>query len=125
MNRRRIFRGWVLWLLVFLLVLAIAPTLFGGTSDYKREDLNVLQSQIESGQVTKAKIFDTKQRIEVETRDGKKFASAYATDQALPLANSLKDHNVAYEVSVGGNGILLQLLINFLPILLVVGLLLF
>jgi cell division protease FtsH len=125
MNRRRIFRGWVLWLLVFLLVLAIAPTLFGGTSDHKREDLNVLQGQIDSGQVTKAKIFDTKQRIEVETKDGKKYAAAFATNQALPLADALKSKNVAYEVSVGGSNLLLQLLINFLPILLVVGLLLF
>src|SRR4051812_8090843 len=113
MNRRRIFRGWVLWLLVFLLVLAIAPTLFGGTSDYKREDLNVLQGQIDSGQVTKAKILDTKQRIEVETKDGKKYAAAFATNQALPLADALKSKNVAYEVSVGGSNLLLQLLINF------------
>jgi cell division protease FtsH len=125
MNRRRIFRGWVLWLLVFLLALAIAPTLFGGTSDYKREDLNVLQSQITSKQVTKAKIYDSKQRIEIQTVDGKKFAAFYTTGQAEPLANSLRDNNTAYEVSVGGSNVLLQLLINFLPILLVVGLLLF
>src|SRR3954469_9504547 len=125
MNRRRILRGWVLWLVVLLLLLAFSSRLFGSTSDHKTEDLNVLQGQIESGQVTKAKIFDSKQRIEVETRDGKKYAASYATDQALPLATSLKNGNVAYEVSVGGSNILLQLLINFLPILLVVGLLLF
>ena len=37
MNRRRIFRGWVLWLLVFLLLLAFSSQLFSNTSDYKHE----------------------------------------------------------------------------------------
>src|SRR3954447_14579011 len=125
MNRRRIFRGWVLWLLVVVLLVAVAPSLFGGTSEYKREDLNVLQSQIDSGQVTKAKILDTKQRIQVDLSDGKKFAASYVTDQGVELANALKAKNAAYEVSVERSNILLSLLINFLPILLVVGLLLF
>src|SRR4051794_5111971 len=125
MNRRRIFRGWVLWLLVFLLVIALAPTLFGGQSNYKREDLNVLQGQINTQQVAKAKIYDSKQRIEAQLKDGRKFSASFATGQATPLANSLRDSHTAYEVNVGGSNILLQLLINFLPILLVVGLLLF
>jgi cell division protease FtsH len=125
MNRKRFFRGWVLWLLVFLLLLALSPTLFGGASDYKKEPLNQVQTQIDAGQVTKAKILDSKQRIEVDLNDGKKYAASYATGQGEQLAGALKGRNVNYEVTVGGSNILLSLLINFLPILLIVGLLLF
>ncbi|HSP37885.1 MAG TPA: ATP-dependent zinc metalloprotease FtsH [Frankiaceae bacterium] len=131
MNRRRIFRGWVLWLLVFLLLLAFSSQLFSNTSDYKHEPLNAVQSQIDGPQpngpsdVAKAKIYDSKQRIEVDLTNGKKYAASYATGQGEQLAGQLKAKNVQYEVSVQGSSILLSLLINFLPILLVVGLLLF
>src|SRR6195952_5352406 len=131
MNRKRIFRGWVLWLLVFLLLLAFSSQLFSNTSDYKHEPLNAVQSQIDGAQVTgpsdvaKAKIYDSKQRIEVDLTNGKKYAASYATGQGEQLAAQLKAKNVTYDVTVGGSNIWLSLLVNFLPILLVVGLLLF
>src|SRR3954451_18802570 len=130
MNRRRIFRGWVLWLLVFLLLLAFSSQLFGNTSEYKSRPLNQIQTQIDSGNVAKAKINDNKQHLEVDLKDGSKLGTSkaeasFATGQADELANELKAANVDYTVSVSSNSVLLSLLFNFLPILLVVGLLLF
>ena len=131
MNRRRIFsRGWVLWLLVFLLLLAFSSQLFGNTSEYKTRPLNQIQTQIDTGNVAKAKINDNKQHLEVDLKDGSKLgtskaSASYATGQADQLANELKAANVDYTVSVSSNSVLLSLLFNFLPILFIVGLLLF
>jgi cell division protease FtsH len=113
------------WALIALLVLLFVSNVFSGTSDYKSRDLNFIQHQISSGQVTDATIKDTKQQIQITTKDGSKYSSSYATQQALPLATSLNDKNIKYTVDVDHGNALLSVALNFLPILLVVGLLLF
>ena len=125
LNRKRLIRGWVPWALLALLVLLFVSNVFSSTSDYKTRDLNFVQHEITSGQVTDATIKDSKQVIQITTKDGSKYSASFATQQALQLATSLNDKNVKYDVTVDHGNVLLSVALNFLPILLVVGLLLF
>ncbi|HEX4431887.1 MAG TPA: ATP-dependent zinc metalloprotease FtsH [Frankiaceae bacterium] len=131
MNRKRLIRGWVPWALLALLVLLFVSNVFTGTSDYKTKDLNFIQHQIDAkpaGQtpiVASATIKDSKQIIQITLKDGSKYQASFATQQALPLATDLNNHNIDYSVTVDHGNVLLSVALNFLPILLVVGLLLF
>jgi cell division protease FtsH len=131
LNRKRLIRGWVPWALLALLVLLFVSNVFTGTSDYKTKDLNFIQHQIDAkpaGQtpiVASATIKDSKQIIQITLKDGSKYQASFATQQALPLATDLNNHNIDYSVTVDHGNVLLSVALNFLPILLVVGLLLF
>jgi len=125
MNRKKISRSWVLWLLVGLLVLAFAGNLFGSGSSYKAKDLNFIQQRIAAGTVTDATLLDSKQRIQITADGGQKFAADYATDQGVQLAGALRAKNVRYSVDASHGSVLGTLALNFLPIILVFGLLLF
>jgi cell division protease FtsH len=127
LNRKRLIRGWVPWALLALLVLLFVSNVFSGTSDYKTKDLNFIQHQIDAKNpvVTSATIKDSKQVIQITLKDGSKYQASFATQQALPLATDLNNHNIDYSVSVDHGNVLLSVALNFLPILLVVGLLLF
>jgi cell division protease FtsH len=127
LNRKRLIRGWVPWALLALLVLLFVSDVFSGTSDYKTKDLNFIQHQIDAkpSVVQSATIKDSKQIIQITLKDGSKYQGSYVTRQALPLAEDLNAHNINYSVSVDHGNVLLSVALNFLPILLVVGLLLF
>ncbi len=113
------------WALLALLVLLFVSNVFSSTSDYKTKDLNFIQHQITGGEVTDATIKDSKQVIQITTKDGNKYSASFATQQAVQLADTLNEKNVKYDVSVDHGNVLLSVALNFLPILLVVGLLLF
>jgi cell division protease FtsH len=127
LNRKRLIRGWVPWALLALLVLLFVSNVFTGTSDFKTKDLNFIQHQIDAKPtvVQSAEIKDSKQLIQITLKDGTKYQGSYATQQALPLATDLNNHNIDYKVTVDHGNVLLSVALNFLPILLVVGLLLF
>ncbi|WP_462185854.1 MULTISPECIES: ATP-dependent zinc metalloprotease FtsH [unclassified Frankia] len=125
MTPRRIFRGWVPLLLLVLFVIILTTGVLSGPSEYGKRDLNFVQQQIDEGQVAKAKIQDSKQLIQIQTKDGQKFESSYVTEQGVVLANELRNTRVAYDVSVDRGNILVSLLLNLLPVLLVVLLLFF
>ncbi len=115
------------WALLALLVLLFVSNVFSGTSAYKTKDLNFIQHQIDSKTpvVASATIKDSKQIIQITLKDGSKYQASFATQQALPLATDLNKHNINYSVTVDHGNVLLSVALNFLPILLVVGLLLF
>ncbi len=115
------------WALLALLVLLFVSNVFSGTSAYKNKDLNFIQHQIDSKPpvVQSASIKDSKQIIQITMKDGSKYQASFATQQALPLATDLNKNNINYSVTVDHSNVLLSVALNFLPILLVVGLLLF
>src|SRR5512135_2951736 len=122
---RRIFRGWVPWVLLALLVVVFTTGVLSGNSEFKKRDLSFVQQQIDGGQVTAATIHDSKQRIEVETKSGEKFSATYVSQQAVPLVQELRAKQATYRAIVDRGNVFLSLLFNILPILLVVGLLFF
>ncbi len=124
MTPRRIFRGWVPLGLLALFVIILMTGVLSGSSEYTKSDLNSIQQKIESGQVVSATIQDSKQRIQIKTKDGK-YESSYVSRQATDLADKLHEKGVAYEVKVDQGNIFVSLLLNLLPVLLVVLLLFF
>ncbi len=108
-------------------MLLFVSNVFSGTSAYKNKDLNFIQHQIDSKPpvVQSASIKDSKQIIQITMKDGSKYQASFATQQALPLATDLNKNNINYSVTVDHSNVLLSVALNFLPILLVVGLLLF
>ncbi|MGF7234501.1 MAG: ATP-dependent zinc metalloprotease FtsH, partial [Frankia sp.] len=125
MSPKRIFRGWVPWVLIVLLVVIFTSHAFAGSSDYKKRDLSAIQQLIKDGQVQNATIQDSKKSIQITTKDNQKFTSSYATDQAVPLAQQLSAKQVDYNVAVEHSSILVSLLVNLLPVLLILLVLFF
>ncbi|MDT3441796.1 MULTISPECIES: ATP-dependent zinc metalloprotease FtsH [unclassified Pseudofrankia] len=125
MTPRRIFRGWVVLALLVLLVIFLTTNVLSGPKEYSKENLHFIQAKIAASQVEKATIQDSKQIIQITTKDNKKYESSYVTNQGRYLADSLNDKNVAYEVKVERSNVLVSLLLNLLPLVLVVALFLF
>ncbi|MBX6388438.1 MAG: ATP-dependent zinc metalloprotease FtsH [Frankia sp.] len=125
MTPRRIFRGWVVLALLVLLVIFLTTNVLSGPREYSRENLHFIQDKIASEQVVDATIQDSKQLIQITTKDGKKYESSYVTDQAIQLANALNEEDVPYKVKVERSNLFVSLLLNLLPVLLVVALFLF
>jgi cell division protease FtsH len=113
------------WVLLLLLVVVLFSSVFTGGSEYRSKDLSVVQSLISDGQVSSATINDTKQNIEITTKNGDKYSASYATQQAVPLADSLHAKNITYSVKVDHGNQLLSILFQLLPIALVLLLLFF
>src|SRR5512142_3167344 len=100
MHARRLFRGPLVWLLLALIVVLVALDVFSSDSQFKGTDLSTVQTQISTGNVDNATIFDTKQSIQISTKNGQKLESSYVQNQAVQLANALQDKSVKYQVKV-------------------------
>jgi cell division protease FtsH len=125
MTPRRIFRGWVVLALLVLLVIFLTTNVLSGPKEYSKQNLHFIQDKIATSQVESATIEDSKQIVQITTKDHKKYESSYVTNQAVTLAAQLNDKNVPYEVKVERSNVLVSLLLNLLPLVLVVALFLF
>ena len=125
MDFRRLLRGPLVYVLVVLLLVVVFFQVVPQKNAAKNRPLSFVQDRIAATEVAKAKIFDKEQRVEVETKDGKKYKASFAFEQARELAADLKGKGVEYEVKVSQDNILLSLLFSLLPIAIVVLLLFF
>ena len=130
MTRKRLLRSWWLWIAVFLLVIVVGSRFAAGDGEYKTVDTSVALEQIAAGNVEKATIYDKDQRLELELKsaidgDSKIKASFPARAAELIYTQLADDAGVDFTTTIGGSGLLVTLLLNFLPILLIVGLLFF
>ena len=125
MNARRLFRGPLVWLGLAIIVVLIALDVFSTDSQYKGTDLSTIQTQIATNNVDSATILDTKQSIQISTKNGQKLESSYVQNQGVQLANSLQDKGIKYEAKVDHGNPLPAILLQLLPIAVVVLLLFF
>ncbi|MCW2603552.1 MAG: ftsH, partial [Pseudonocardiales bacterium] len=130
MTRKRILRSWWLWIAVFLIVILVASQFASSGGEYKTVDTSVAIAQIDAGNVEKATIHDKDQRLELQLKksvDGDtKIRASFPAQAADLIYSKLADADgVDFTTKVGGSGLLVSLLLNFLPILLIVGLLIF
>ncbi len=131
MDVKRYFRGPLLWVLLFgLLVLLVFWGVNPGGS-YDKVDTSKIVTEIQSGQVQSAKVVDKDQRIEVTTTAGKKQSASWVDGQGVQLVNMLNDQAKAgkltggYNVEVPKQSFFLNLLFSLLPIVVVVLIFLF
>ncbi|MGI8328337.1 ATP-dependent zinc metalloprotease FtsH [Actinomadura scrupuli] len=133
MDVKRYFRGPLLWVLLFGLLVALV---FWGVnpSSSDKADTSKVISAIETGKVNSAKIIDKDQRIEVtlnKANGGKKMSASWVEGQGVELQKLLQQQADAgklpgnYNVEVPKQSFFLNLLFSLLPIVVVVLIFLF
>jgi cell division protease FtsH len=133
MDVKRYFRGPLLWVLLFGLLVALV---FWGVnpSSSDKADTSKVISAIETGKVNSAKIIDKDQRIEVtlnKANGGKKMTASWVEGQGVELQKLLQQQADTgklpgnYNVEVPKQSFFLNLLFSLLPIVVVVLIFLF
>ncbi|REE97934.1 ATP-dependent zinc metalloprotease FtsH [Thermomonospora umbrina] len=131
MDVKRYFRGPLLWILLFGLLVAIVMWGVNPGNQYEATDTSKVISAINSGQVKSAKIIDKDQRIEVTLDNGKQQKASWVSGQGLELQKALQVQadkgtlQSGYNVDVPKQSMFLSLLFSLLPIVVVVLIFLF
>ncbi len=126
MNAKRIFRGPLLWVLTIGLLVVVLFQVFGGGSDYTKADTSQVVQYIQQGKVKSAKIIDKEQRIQVTLENGKQYQAYWVSGQGEDLQQKLQqlwangELPGGYQVEVPQDSIFVNLLVSFLPILILI-----
>jgi cell division protease FtsH len=127
MEVKRFTRGPFLWILVALLGVLIVSQVIASAGGPKQVDTSTVIAALQEGTVEKATLIDREQRIEATLDNGDEVRAEYIEQQGTLLTNLLNENPPpkGYNSEVPTTGLLVTLLVNFLPILLLVGLLFF
>ncbi|MDL4813799.1 ATP-dependent zinc metalloprotease FtsH [Actinomadura opuntiae] len=131
MDVKRYFRGPLLWILLFGLLVALVMWGVNPGRSFEKTDTSKVVQEIAAGQVKSAKIVDKDQRIEVTLKNGKQQQASWVDGQGLQLQNQLQKQADAgklpggYNVDVPKQSFFLNLLFSLLPIVVIVLIFLF
>src|SRR3954471_22113 len=137
MERTRLFRRPVVWILLVIIGAIVLSSFFTSGPSYTKADTSVVLEQLRSGNAKKAVIqdkeqtlnLDLKNKVKVKGTETNKIQGQYPAESADELAtelNTLKSEGKLgdYNVNVTQDNIFISLLINLLPIAVLVVLLL-
>jgi cell division protease FtsH len=132
MDVKRYFRGPLLWILLFGLLVALVMWGVNPGGSYEKTDTSKVITAINNNQVKSALVVDKDQRIEITLKDGgKKQQASWVDGQGKDLANLLQQKAQqgqlpgGYNVQVPKQNLFVSLLFSFLPIVVVVLIFLF
>ena len=131
MDVKRYFRGPLLWILLFGLLVALVMWGVNPGRSFEKVDTSKVVQEINAGQVKSAKIIDKDQRIELTLTNGKQQQSSWVEGQGLQLQQQLQNQANAgklpggYNVDVPKQSFFLNLLFSLLPIVVIVLIFLF
>src|SRR5450755_3769005 len=137
MNVKRYARGPLFWVLLVVLILVVLNGLWAGGSSFKSVSTSQVVADIDSGNVVTAVFHDKEQTVQLTLKTAVngtlKEQASVAPNQELQLENRLDtvaaaqklDRAKLYTVKVSHTSLLLEILLNALPILLLVGLMIF
>jgi len=136
MNLKRFSRGPFLYITLGLLVLLILSGTFRGDGEFKQVDTGSVLAAIENGDVRSSatdpvQVLSNEQEVRLKLNDGKTIGgqssvkASFLPDQGVQITEALKKADIAYDVQVNSQGLLVSILVSFLPILLILGLLFF
>ncbi|MES9538756.1 MULTISPECIES: ATP-dependent zinc metalloprotease FtsH [unclassified Actinomadura] len=131
MDVKRYFRGPLLWILLFGLLVALVMWGVNPGRSFEKVDTSKVVQEINAGQVKSAKIIDKDQRIELTLTNGKQQQSSWVDGQGLQLQQQLQKQADAgklsggYNVDVPKQSFFLNLLFSLLPIVVIVLIFLF
>ncbi len=124
MDLKRIFRSWVLViLLVFVLLVVVLK--FTGTAQYQKANTSEIIRLVESGQVKQATLDVPIQQIQVTTKTGKSYQAAWVGNQENQIAKTLQAQSDAGKLPGGYNVLdpqgnsLLSVLLSWLPFIVI------
>ncbi|WP_433612984.1 ATP-dependent zinc metalloprotease FtsH [Dactylosporangium sp. CA-139114] len=137
MERTRLFRRPVVWILLVIIGAIVLSSFFTSGPSYTKADTSVVLEQLRSGNAKKAVIQDKEQtlnldlrnKIKVKGTETNKVQGQFSSQSADELQNELSTLQSAkkldeYNVNVTQDNIFISLLINLLPIAVLVVLLL-
>ncbi|MCP9952753.1 ATP-dependent zinc metalloprotease FtsH [Actinomadura madurae] len=131
MDVKRYFRGPLLWILLFGLLVALVMWGVNPGRSFEKVDTSKVVSEINAGQVKSAKIVDKDQRIELTLNNGKQQQASWVDGQGLQLQQQLQKQADAgklpggYNVDVPKQSVFMSLLFSLLPIVVIVLIFLF
>jgi len=139
MNVKRYARGPLFWVLLIVVFLVLLNGLWSSGSSFKSVSTSQVVANISSGNVSTAVFHDKEQTVQLTLKtplpgtQTTKIQSSIAPAQELQLENQLDavaaqqklDRTKLYTVKVSHTSLLLEILLNALPILLLVGLMIF
>ncbi|UWZ37217.1 ATP-dependent zinc metalloprotease FtsH [Dactylosporangium roseum] len=137
MERTRLFRRPVVWILLVIIGAIVLSSFFTSGPSYTKADTSFVFDQLRSGNVTKAVIqdkeqtlnLDLKNKVKVKGSETNKIQGQFSSQSADELQNELSQLKSQgkvqdYNVNVTQDNIFISLLINLLPIAVLVVLLL-
>jgi cell division protease FtsH len=123
MDLKRIFRGWVLAILLVVIVFLFVFRLAGSSQSYQQVNTSRVVAAIESNQVKSAILTDTNQTIQVTTKSGKFLEADWVGNQGSQLAQILQQQVNKGNLPGGYNAVMPKtnsfwtLLLGWLPFL--------
>ncbi|MFA1542418.1 ATP-dependent zinc metalloprotease FtsH [Actinomadura monticuli] len=131
MDVKRYFRGPLLWILLFGILVALVMWGVNPGRSFEKVDTSKVVQEINAGQVKSAKIVDKDQRIELTLQNDKRQQASWVDGQGLQLQQQLQKQADAgklpggYNVDVPKQSFFLNLLFSLLPIVVIVLIFLF
>ncbi|MCU1380056.1 MAG: peptidase [Acidimicrobiales bacterium] len=118
---QKLVRSVAFWVVVALVVLLGASQLLGGGTSREKLRYDEFVDQVDASQVKTVTIEDNSSKIIGTLKDGTKFQTTFVTQAGDRLTELLDQHKVPYDVTKGGESLWISLALQFLPILLLVG----
>ncbi len=125
MDLKRIFRGWMLAILLVFVLLIVVLKFVGSGPAYQSTNTSKVVHLIQSGQVKSANLIDTTQTIQVVTKGGQQYQSSWVGSQGFQLAQLLQNQankgtlSGGYNVQNPQGNSLLNVLISWLPFIVI------
>ena len=123
MDLKRIFRGWVLAILLVVIVFLFVFRLAGSSQSYTQVNTSKVVAAIEAGNVKSAILTDTNQTIQVTTNKNQYWEADWVGNQGTQLATILQQQVRAGKLTGGYNAVMPKtnsfwsLLLGWLPFL--------
>ncbi|WP_283818632.1 ATP-dependent zinc metalloprotease FtsH [Jatrophihabitans telluris] len=129
MDRKRLVRSPLIWVVAAVILVLVLPTVLRGGSSYKSVKTSDAIAQITSGNVKSATVHDKESSVDLDLKtafQGKtKISASYPSDFTQTLTTDLlKSEGATFTTKQSKDNIFVTLLINFLPLILI-GLVLF
>ena len=98
MDLKRIFRGWVLAILLVVIVFLFVFRLAGSSQTYTQANTSQVIAKIESNQVKSAILTDSNQTIQITTTGGQHLEADWVGNQGQQLATLLQKQVAAHQI---------------------------
>ena len=122
MDRKRLLRNPLIWILAAVLVFFAFSVLFDDTRGYTQVDTSVAIAQIENGNVKNALIEDREQRLRLtltnEVEGSTQIITQYPADTSVTVVNALENagNKPTFNTVVHQDSFLTQMLIYLIPL---------
>src|SRR6266849_11087769 len=126
MDLKRIFRGWMLAILLVFVLLIVVLKFVGSGQAYAQAPTSLVVRLIETGKIRSAILNDNTQVVQIITRDGRALEATWVGNQGTALANMLqrqadspKGLPDGYTVKNPQSNSLLSVLLGWLPFIVI------